>query len=30
MRTTVINQAIILGYLLGVNPEKLAGWYRGR
>ena len=28
MRTTVINQAIILGYLLGVNPEKLAGWYR--
>jgi hypothetical protein len=30
MRTTVINQAIILGYLLGINPEKLAGWYRGR
>lgn len=30
MRTTVINQAIILGYLLGVNPEKLAEWYRGR
>ena len=30
MRTTVINQAIILGYLLGVNPEKLAGWYRRR
>ena len=28
MRTTVINQAIILGYLLGVHPEKLAGWYR--
>ena len=28
MRTTVINQAIILGYLLGVNPEKLPGWYR--
>jgi rSAM/selenodomain-associated transferase 2 len=27
MRTTVINQAIIL---LGVNPEKLAEWYRGR
>jgi rSAM/selenodomain-associated transferase 2 len=30
MRTTAINQAIILGYLLGINPEKLAGWYRGR
>jgi hypothetical protein len=30
LRTTVLNQAIIMGYLLGVDPEKLAKWYRGR
>ena len=28
LRTTLRNQAIILGYLLGISPEKLAGWYR--
>jgi rSAM/selenodomain-associated transferase 2 len=28
LQTTVINQAIIAGYLLGVNPLKLAEWYR--
>ena len=28
LQTTLINQAIILGYLLGVAPEKLAAWYR--
>jgi len=28
LRTTVINQAVVIGYLLGVNPEKLAEWYR--
>jgi rSAM/selenodomain-associated transferase 2 len=28
LRTTAINQAIIIGYLLGINPEKLADWYR--
>ena len=28
LRTTVINQAIIIGYLLGTNPQKLAEWYR--
>lgn len=27
-RTTLINQAIILGYLLGVSPTRLADWYR--
>ena len=27
LRTTVINQKIIIGYLLGVNPKKLADWY---
>ena len=30
LRTTVINQVIIIGYLLGVKPQKLAHWYRGR
>ncbi len=28
LRTTFINQAVIIGYLLGVDPKKLAGWYR--
>lgn len=28
LRTTLINQAIIMAYLLGVSPERLAGWYR--
>ena len=28
LKTTAINQAIIIGYLFGVSPEKLAGWYR--
>jgi rSAM/selenodomain-associated transferase 2 len=27
-RTTLINQCIILGYLLGVSPVRLAIWYR--
>ena len=28
LRTTLINQAIVLGFLLGVPAEHLAGWYR--
>jgi rSAM/selenodomain-associated transferase 2 len=28
LRTTAINQTIIIGYLLGVNPKKLAQWYK--
>lgn len=28
LRTTLINQAMVFGYLLGVNPRKLAEWYR--
>jgi len=28
LRTTFINQAVIIGYLLGVDPRKLAEWYR--
>ncbi|MEN8134049.1 MAG: TIGR04283 family arsenosugar biosynthesis glycosyltransferase [Thermodesulfobacteriota bacterium] len=27
-RTTLINQAIIIGYLLGRSPTSLANWYR--
>lgn len=29
IRTTLINQVIIIGYLLGVEPSRLAKWYRG-
>jgi rSAM/selenodomain-associated transferase 2 len=28
VKTTLINQAIILAYLLGVSPSQLACWYR--
>jgi rSAM/selenodomain-associated transferase 2 len=28
LRTTVINQIMILGYHLGIPPEKLRAWYR--
>jgi len=28
LRTTLLNQAIILAYLLGVSPARLALWYR--
>lgn len=27
-RTTVINQAIVVAYLLGASPSRLAAWYR--
>ncbi len=30
IRTTLINQLIVLGYSLGVAPERLALFYRGR
>lgn len=26
-KTTMINQAIILGYHLGISPNRLAKWY---
>jgi rSAM/selenodomain-associated transferase 2 len=29
-RTTIINQLVIIGYLLGVSPVRLAHWYRYR
>lgn len=28
LRTTVINQTIILGYHLGISPDRLRQWYR--
>jgi uncharacterized protein len=28
-RTTLINQCILLGFHLGVSPERLAAWYSG-
>ena len=30
VKTTLINQLIIIGYFLGVPPAKLARWYRQR
>jgi len=30
LKTTLINQLIILGYFLGVTPDKLVRWYRGK
>jgi rSAM/selenodomain-associated transferase 2 len=30
LRTTLINQLIVAGYLLGVRPEALARWYQRR
>jgi rSAM/selenodomain-associated transferase 2 len=29
LRTTLVNQALLAGFLLGVEPARLAGWYRG-
>ncbi|MEO0490404.1 MAG: glycosyltransferase, partial [Cyanobacteria bacterium J06659_2] len=28
LKTTLINQAVILGYVCGVAPARLARWYR--
>lgn len=28
VKTTLINQIVIAGYLLGVSPDRLAQWYR--
>jgi len=30
LRVTLINQVVILGFLLGVDPARLAGWYGRR
>lgn len=29
LRTTLINQAIIAAYLLGISPDRLRRWYQG-
>jgi hypothetical protein len=29
LRTVMLNQVIILAFLIGVSPERLARWYRG-
>ena len=28
LKTTLINQAVLLGYFFGSNPERLARWYK--
>ena len=30
VRTTLLNQAILFGFRLGVPPARLASWYRAR
>lgn len=30
LRTTLINQIIIIAYLLGISPTRLANWYRSK
>jgi uncharacterized membrane protein YqaE (UPF0057 family) len=27
-QTTLINQIVILAYLLGISPERIVHWYR--
>jgi hypothetical protein len=29
LRTTLVNQVVLVGFFLGVEPACLAGWYRG-
>jgi len=29
LKTTLINQAVLLAYFFGCDPERLARWYRG-
>jgi rSAM/selenodomain-associated transferase 2 len=30
VKTTVINQIVIIAYFLGVSPDRLGEWYRGK
>ncbi len=30
VQTTIVNQAIVLAYRLGLSPTRLAQWYRGK
>ena len=29
LRTTLVNQVVLVGFCLGVDPDRLAGWYTG-
>lgn len=29
LRTTLVNQVVVVGFCLGVDPDRLARWYRG-
>lgn len=29
LKTTLLNQLIVAAYFLGINPERIARWYRG-
>jgi rSAM/selenodomain-associated transferase 2/rSAM/selenodomain-associated transferase 1 len=30
LRTSLVNQSMVLGFALGVSPDRLARWYRGQ
>ncbi len=30
LRTTLINQAVVFAYFMGVSPSRIARWYHGR
>lgn len=30
VQTTLLNQVMILGFYLGVDPDRLRQWYRGQ
>ncbi|NJO42798.1 MAG: DUF2064 domain-containing protein [Cyanobacteria bacterium CRU_2_1] len=30
LKTTLLNQLVIIAYFLGVSPDRLARWYRGK
>ena len=30
LKTTIVNQIVIIAYFLGVSPDRLAFWYRGQ
>ena len=30
VKTTLINQVVIVGYFLGISPRKLRNWYQGK
>ncbi|MBE9029664.1 glycosyltransferase, partial [filamentous cyanobacterium LEGE 11480] len=30
VKTTLLNQAMILGFYVGISPDRLRSWYRGQ